>query len=56
MSNEANKGNISNACRNAEKLPINAEWKMSKTLHHELKVEDNSKTMQSRARIRTQET
>ena len=53
MSNEANKGNISNACRNAEKLPINAEWKMSKTLHHELKVEDNSKTMQSRVRIRT---
>ena len=50
-SNEANKGNISNEFRNAETRPMNAEWKMSKTLHHELKVGDNSKTMQSRVRI-----
>ena len=49
-SNEANKGNISNEFRNAETRPMNAEWKMSKTLHHELKVGDNSKTMQSRVR------
>lgn len=52
-SNEANKGNISNECRNTEKRPMDAEQKMSKTLHHELKVGDNSKTMQSRVRIMT---
>ena len=52
-SNEANKGNISNECRNAEKFPMDAEWKISKTLHHELKVGDNSKIMQSRVRIMT---
>ena len=50
-SNEANKRNISNKYKNAETRPMNAEWKMSKTLHHELKVGDNSKTMQSRVRI-----
>ena len=52
-SNEGNKRNVSNECRNAETRPMNAEWKMSKTLHHELKVGDNSKTMQLRVRIMT---
>ena len=50
-SNEANKGNISNECRNGDTRPMNIKWHISKTLHHELKVGDNSKTMQSRVRI-----